>query len=213
MENDRKYERGKKDLITSKIRHDFILSQIRRQKSHSVWALLVIASEAKQSPEIVTASRKHSGFLRKTVKERLPHSARNDRPRRDCHGLCHRNDGKKYHVFSMSLQRAIATWQSRGNITSMESQYYVYIMTNKGNTVLYTGVTHDLKRRIYEHKEKLVEGFTKRYNVTKLVYYEIIRDAQNAIMREKQIKAGSRAKKIALVDGMNPTWNDLYDDL
>ena len=113
----------------------------------------------------------------------------------------------------MSLRGATATWQSRGNIISMENQYYVYMLTNKSNTVIYTGITNNLKRRIYEHKEKLVEGFTKRYNVTKLVYYEIFRDAENAIMREKQIKSGSRAKKIALVNGMNPTWNDLYNDL
>jgi putative endonuclease len=79
--------------------------------------------------------------------------------------------------------------------------------------VLYTGVTNDLKRRIYEHKSKLVEGFTKRYNVDKLVFYEISMDIEGAILREKQIKGGSRSKKIALVNGMNPEWKDLYDDL
>jgi putative endonuclease len=72
-------------------------------------------------------------------------------------------------------------------------------MTNKHNTALYTGVTSDLKRRVYEHKEKLVEGFTKKYNINKLVYYEVFRDANGAILREKQIKGGSRAKKIELI--------------
>lgn len=96
---------------------------------------------------------------------------------------------------------------------SMEKQYYVYIMTNKRNTVLYTGITNDLKKRAYEHKEKLVEGFTKKYNINKLIYYEVSNDVESAISREKQIKDGSRAKKINLVNSMNPEWKDLYDDL
>ena len=96
---------------------------------------------------------------------------------------------------------------------SMEKYYYIYIMTNKNNKVLYTGVTSDLKRRVYEHKEKLIEGFTKRYNITKLSYYEIYRDAEKAILREKQIKGGSRAKKEMLVNGFNPEWRDLYTEL
>ena len=96
---------------------------------------------------------------------------------------------------------------------SVERQYYVYIITNKRNTVLYTGVTNDLKRRVYEHKAKLVEGFTKRYKIGKLVYYEVFQDPENAILREKQIKGGSRAKKIGLVNNMNPGWEDLYDNL
>jgi putative endonuclease len=95
----------------------------------------------------------------------------------------------------------------------VEKDYYVYIMTNKNNTVLYTGITNDLKKRIYEHKEKLVEGFTKRYNIRKLVYYEIFKDVRSAILREKQIKSGSRAKKIELVKNMNSEWNDLYSEL
>ena len=86
-------------------------------------------------------------------------------------------------------------------------------MTNKKNTVLYTGVTNDLRIRVYEHKEKLVGGFTKKYNVTKLVYYEILQDAENAIMREKQIKAGSRQKRICLINQMNKEWRDLYEEL
>jgi putative endonuclease len=91
--------------------------------------------------------------------------------------------------------------------------YYIYIMTNKYNRVLYTGVTNDLKRRVWEHKEKLVEGFTKRYNVTKLVYYEVFNDIREAIAREKQMKAGPRQKKIDLVNVSNGEWRDLYDEL
>jgi len=86
-------------------------------------------------------------------------------------------------------------------------------MTNKRNTVLYTGVTNDLWRRVYDHRGKLVDGFTRKYNVTKLVYYEIFQDAENAIIREKQIKTGSRQKKIDLVNQMNKEWRDLYEQL
>jgi len=96
---------------------------------------------------------------------------------------------------------------------AMNKQYYVYIMTNNRNTVLYTGVTNDLKTRVYEHKEKLANGFTKKYNVTKLIYYEVFEDIENAILREKQLKAGSRQKKVELVNGMNREWRDLYDEL
>jgi putative endonuclease len=95
----------------------------------------------------------------------------------------------------------------------MGKQYYVYILTNKNNRVLYTGVTNDLKKRVYEHKEKFVNGFTKKYNVSKLVYYEILEDPENAIFREKKIKAGSRQKKIDLINGMNKEWADLYREL
>ena len=95
----------------------------------------------------------------------------------------------------------------------MHRQYYIYIITNKWNSVLYTGVTNDLARRVYEHRDKLVDGFTSRYNVSKLVYYEVSDDVGSAIAREKQIKAGSRAKKIALIQSMNPEWNDLYEVL
>jgi len=85
----------------------------------------------------------------------------------------------------------------------MSKQYYVYVLTNKNNRVLYTGVTNDLKKRVYEHKEKFVNGFTKKYNVSKLVYYEILEDPENAILREKKIKAGPRQKKIDLINNMN----------
>lgn len=91
--------------------------------------------------------------------------------------------------------------------------FFVYIMTNKDNKVLYTGVTNNLLRRVYEHREKLIEGFTSRYNVTKLVYFENHVDPLSAIQREKQIKGGSRKKKIQLIERKNPNWHDLYPDL
>ena len=91
--------------------------------------------------------------------------------------------------------------------------YFVYIIINLRHTVLYTGVTRDLKRRVYEHREKLVRGFTSRYNVTKLVYYEAGRDITGAITREKQIKAGSRQKKTDLINQFNPEWRDLWEEI
>ncbi len=94
-----------------------------------------------------------------------------------------------------------------------EKRGYVYLMTNKNNTVIYTGVTSDLVKRVHEHKVGLVAGFTKKYNVKKLVYYEIIERVEKAIQREKQIKAGSRKKKIDLIKSMNPTFQDLYSGI
>jgi len=90
------------------------------------------------------------------------------------------------------------------------NQYYVYIMTNRSKT-LYTGVTNDLMHRVYEHKNKMIEGFTKKYNITKLVYYEETNDIQVAISREKQIKGWLRGKKIALIESVNQKWNDLSE--
>ena len=87
--------------------------------------------------------------------------------------------------------------------------YYVYLLTNQSNKVLYTGVTNHLERRVYEHKHKLLDGFTKKYNCNKLVWYEVTESIESAIVREKQIKAGSRAKKIQLVEAINPQWKDL----
>lgn len=92
----------------------------------------------------------------------------------------------------------------------IEKQGYVYILTNTNNTVLYTGVTSNLVKRIYEHKNKEVPGFTERYNLHKLIYYEIFEDMINAITREKQIKGWLRSKKISLIENTNPNWNDLY---
>jgi len=93
----------------------------------------------------------------------------------------------------------------------MNNQYYVYILTNQRNSVLYTGVTSDLEKRIYEHKSKIIAGFTKKYNVNKVVYYEIFNNIDEAIYREKQIKSGSRKNKIKLIENANPDWNDLAE--
>ena len=90
----------------------------------------------------------------------------------------------------------------------MSKEYYVYIMTNKSRT-LYTGVTNDLIRRVYEHRNKLVKGFTSRYNIQYLVYYELTSNVYAALEREKQIKGLLRKKKIALIDSTNPEWKDL----
>lgn len=91
------------------------------------------------------------------------------------------------------------------------NQYYVYIMTNRSKT-LYTGVTNDLNRRVSEHKNKLIEGFTSKYNINKLVYFEETPDISSAIAREKQIKGWLRRKKIELIESMNPEWKDLSDE-
>ena len=118
--------------------------------------------------------------------------------------------------------RSVETGGRRGNLivehtTSggriVTRQYYVYILTNKPTGVLYTGMTNDLKRRVYEHKARLVAGFAERYNADKLVYYEVWGDAYSAISREKQIKAGPRRRKIELIEAGNPEWNDLYEGL
>jgi len=95
----------------------------------------------------------------------------------------------------------------------MEKSYFVYILANRWNTVLYTGITSDLVRRVFEHREKFVEGFTKKYRVYKLIYYEVYSDVMDAIAREKQIKGYGRRKKIILIEKMNPEWKDLYDEI
>jgi len=88
--------------------------------------------------------------------------------------------------------------------------YFIYIATNKTNTVLYTGITNNLVKRIYQHKNKIVSSFSSKYNINKLVYYEVFQDVNDTIKREKQIKAGSRKKKLELVKKMNPYFEDLY---
>ena len=92
-------------------------------------------------------------------------------------------------------------------------EYCVYMMTNAHNTVIYTGVTNDLARRVYEHKNGLGGIFTKKYNVVKLVYFEVADDVQAALAREKQIKGGSRKKKIDLIESVNAEWKDLYEEI
>jgi putative endonuclease len=94
----------------------------------------------------------------------------------------------------------------------MSKTYFVYILTNKTKTVLYTGVTNDLDRRLMEHRAGTVKGFTSKYRVTDLVYFEAIEDINSAIEREKQIKAGSREDKVNLINQMNPEWKDLAQE-
>ena len=91
--------------------------------------------------------------------------------------------------------------------------YYVYLTTTKNNTAIYTGVTNDLRRRMAEHKSPSGFGYTKKYNVNKLVFYEVHDEIVEAIKREKQIKGGSREKKFALIEKMNPEWKDLYEEV
>jgi putative endonuclease len=95
----------------------------------------------------------------------------------------------------------------------MQTESYVYLLANKYNNVLYTGVTNDLIRRVYEHKNKLMAGFTQKYNVDRLVYFEVCSGIVVAIEREKQIKGWSRKKKQDLINSLNPEWNDLYRSL
>jgi putative endonuclease len=95
----------------------------------------------------------------------------------------------------------------------MEKQFYVYILAIKRNGTLYVGMTNNLVRRVYEHKQKLIEGFTQHHNVTMLVHFETVSSPQEAINREKQLKAGLRRKKILLIEQTNPEWKDLYGEL
>ena len=90
--------------------------------------------------------------------------------------------------------------------------YYVYILTNKTHTVLYTGVTGNIERRMYEHKNKLIEGFTKKYNADKLVFFEAFNNVNDALESEKKIKGWKREKKVSLIESINPCWNDLSID-
>jgi putative endonuclease len=96
-------------------------------------------------------------------------------------------------------------------MVKVSKQYYVYIMASKSR-VLYVGVTNNLQRRVEQHKQKVVEGFTRKYNVTRLVYYEMTNDVRAALAREKQIKSWRRSKKIELIESVNPTWQDLSEE-
>ena len=94
-----------------------------------------------------------------------------------------------------------------------KKNYFVYILASKKNGTLYTGVTSSLKRRVFEHKEKKIEGFTKKYNIDRLVYYELYTSVYRAINREKNIKKWNREWKIRIIEELNPKWSDLYNDL
>ena len=101
----------------------------------------------------------------------------------------------------------------REKAVERQHRYYIYILTNWNNKVMYVGMTNDLVRRVYAHKEKLVEGFTQKYNIDKLVYYEETTDVHSAIAREKEIKRWRREKKDSLVVTLNPLWLDLASEL
>ena len=92
-------------------------------------------------------------------------------------------------------------------------QYYVYILTNKKEGTLYIGITSDLKKRVWEHKNKVQKGFTSKYNANKLVYYEVFDDPENAIKREKRLKFWLRQWKLDLINKQNPQWKDLYEQI
>jgi len=95
----------------------------------------------------------------------------------------------------------------------MKREPAVYVLTNKPDGTLYTGVTSNLSKRIWQHKNKVMKGFSARYNLTRLIYFELFEDMQEAISREKQIKAGSRKAKIKLIESSNPEWKDLYAEV
>ena len=115
-------------------------------------------------------------------------------------------------MFVMAAIRLCEALKSRGNLEGREmyKKGFIYIMFNKRNGTLYTGVTSDLIKRVYTHKNKINKSFTSKYNVDKLGYYEIYENIELAIKREKQIKAGSRKNKLKLIESINPDWEDLY---
>ncbi len=100
-----------------------------------------------------------------------------------------------------------------GDTTTMPKQFYIYILASKRDGTLYIGVTNDLVRRVWEHKNGAVDGFTKKYSVHRLVWYEVVDTALVAIAREKQLKKWNRAWKLRLIEKMNPDWKDLYDEI
>ena len=122
-------------------------------------------------------------------------------------GLCPRNDMYFCHCEKIFDFRGNPVYNQNMFI---DKQYYVYILFSKRNGTLYVGVTSNLKKRVWEHKNKVIDGFTKKYNVNQLGYYEIFSDINLAINREKQLKAGNRRKKIELIEANNSEWNDLY---
>ncbi len=138
---------------------------------------------------------------------------------RDCGRLprCARNDGAgglhvRSEVIFCILWRTLDVFLCIKDYV-MNRQPAVYILTNRQNGTLYTGVTSDLPARVWQHKNKVTRGFSAKYNLTNLVYFELFEDMYHAISREKQIKAGSRKVKIGLIEGFNPGWRDLYGDI
>ena len=124
-----------------------------------------------------------------------------------------RDDKHDCHCELFTCEAASVTWPQVCTVQTMDKTYYIYIMSNKWNRVLYIGVTGNLLTRVYQHREKNIQGFTSRYNVTKLVYFESFGDPTTAIEREKQLKAGNRGKKVALIEKCNPEWKDLFPEI
>jgi putative endonuclease len=116
---------------------------------------------------------------------------------------------EKYKYVILNLFQDLTVCGFSGSRIMKINEYFVYIVTNKSNTVLYIGVTNNLERRVFEHKNKMINGFTKKYNLTKLVYFEETSDVRSAIEREKQLKNWHRDWKIKLITNFNPEWKDL----
>lgn len=95
----------------------------------------------------------------------------------------------------------------------MQKQFYVYILATKRNGTFYVGITSDLAKRIWEHKNEIADGFTKKYGIKTLVYYEVFTDPENAIRREKRLKKWTRQSKMQIIESINPQWKDLYEDI
>ena len=123
---------------------------------------------------------------------------------------CHSEGAQRLKNLTETLRYAQGDKKVRRQVRmdSIMAEYYVYIMTNRSRT-LYTGITNNLERRVYEHKRKLIPGFTSKYNLVQLAYYEATPSIESAITREKQIKGWLRRKKIALIESVNPEWRDL----
>ena len=126
-----------------------------------------------------------------------------------CHPVILSEAKDLYESFTATSEPAENPSRLQGTVAMT---YYTYILTNWNNKVMYIGMTNNLERRLYEHRRHVADGFTSKYNVNKLVYYESTTDVKAAIAREKQLKGWLRARKNALVEGMNPTWRDLSED-
>ena len=123
-----------------------------------------------------------------------------------------RNDKKQYLPFS-PITTQPGKRESRKNKNSVNKQFYVYILASKRNGTLYTGITSNLIQRVWHHKNNIIEGFTQKYNVKTLVFYEVHDNVESAIAREKRIKKWRRAWKLQLIEKMNPQWNDLFEEI
>jgi putative endonuclease len=120
---------------------------------------------------------------------------------------------RNFRLDSIFRKNALASGTDSIAIGYLMMRYFVYLMASRRNGVLYTGITSNIVKRVWEHKNGSVEGFTKKYDVNKLVYYEIFEDVEEAILRERRIKKWNRGWKIRLIESLNPEWKDLYEDI